>query len=132
CSITNTDDAPSLTLDKITTYTHGGTAPESAWTLTADGGIAGMLSGPGAAGHADVVSGAAFKAGIYTLSESAAPTGYTNGTTWSCTGTGTFTAPNSIALTAGQSAVCSITNTDNAPSLTLDNITPSLHDALPI
>ncbi len=128
CSITNTDNAPSLTLDKITNYTHGGTAPESSWTLTADGGTAGMLSGPGAAGHTDVVSDGSFKAGTYALSESAAPAGYTNGTAYSCVKNGGgAVSGNSITLAVGDTAVCSITNTDIAPSLTLDKITSYTH-----
>ncbi|HEY4516434.1 MAG TPA: hypothetical protein VJG64_00645 [Candidatus Paceibacterota bacterium] len=109
CNITNNDDAPSLTLNKITNYSFGGTAPELSWTLDAAGPT--PISGPGAAGAADVVSGLSFDAGTYTLSESVAPAGYTNGTTWSCTGTGTQTG-NQIALDLGESAVCSITNTD--------------------
>jgi len=128
CSITNTDNAPSLTLDKITSYTHGGTAPESSWTLTANGGTAGTLSGPGAAGSADVVSSGPFKAGTYTLSESAAPAGYTNGTAYSCVNNGGApVSGNSITLALGDKAVCSITNTDNAPSLTLNKITSYTH-----
>jgi len=118
CTITNNDIAPSLTLDKITNYTHGGTAPESSWTLTADGGSAGTLSGLGAIGHTDVVSDATFQAGIYALSESNAPTGYTNGISYSCVKNGGApVSGNSIALAVGDTAVCSITNTDIAPQL---------------
>jgi len=113
CTVTNDDNAPSLTLDKITNYTHGGTAPESTWTLTADGGTAGTLFGPGASGSTDVVSGVSFKAGTYTLSESAAPAGYTNGTAYSCVKNGGApVSGNSITLAVGDTAVCSITNTD--------------------
>jgi hypothetical protein len=123
CSITNTDNAPSLTLNKIVVSDNGGTASESSWNLLADGGAAGTLSGAGAAGSADVVSGAAFKVGTYALSESGSVTGYTNGTQYSCVKNGA--APvlgNSITLALGDVAVCSITNTDNAPSLTLNKI----------
>lgn len=120
CSITNDDKAPSLTLNKITNYNYGGTAPESSWTLTADGGSAGTLSGAGAAGSADVVSGAAFKAGTYTLSESAAPAGYTNGASYSCVKNGgQAVAGNSITLALGDTAVCSITNTDQPGALSV-------------
>jgi hypothetical protein len=120
CSITNTDNAPSLTLNKIVVNNNGGTAVESDWTLTADGGAAGTLSGPGAAGNADVVSGAGFDAGTYALSESAGPAGYTNGATYSCVKNGG--APvntNSITLALGDVAVCSITNTDDPASITI-------------
>ena len=111
CTITNNDNAPSLTLNKIVTNDNGGTAAESDWTLTANGGTAGTLSGPGAAGSTDVVSGATFKAGTYALSESTGPAGYT-ASSWTCTGTGTQTG-SSIALALGQTAVCTITNDDN-------------------
>ena len=118
CTITNDDIAPSLTLNKITSYSYGGTAPESSWTLTATGPT--TISGPGAAGSADVVSGASFGAGTYTLSESAAPTGYTNGTSYSCVkNQGGAVDGNSITLALGDTAVCSITNTDIAPQLTV-------------
>lgn len=68
CTIINNDKAPSLTLNKIVS---GGTAIESAWTLTAAGPT--TISGPGAAGSTDVVSGPTFSSGTYTLSESVGP-----------------------------------------------------------
>jgi hypothetical protein len=54
CHVTNDDNAPSLVLNKIVSNTHGGTKVESAWTLTANGGAAGTLSGPGTSGSSDV------------------------------------------------------------------------------
>jgi hypothetical protein len=115
CTITNDDIVPSLTLNKIVSNTHGGAAVESNWTLTATGPT--NLSGPGAAGSADVVSGATFKAGTYTLSESGAPTGY-SASDWTCTGNVTVTN-SQITLANGQTTVCSITNSDIAPILTV-------------
>lgn len=118
CTITNNDVAPSLTLNKIVVNDSGGTAAESAFTLTANGGAAGTLSGPGAAGSTDVVSGASFKAGTYTLSESG-PTGYT-ATAWSCVKNGASAVTgSSIALALGDTATCTITNNDNvaAPAI---------------
>jgi hypothetical protein len=118
CSITNTDNAPSLTLNKVVVSDNGGTASESSWTLTANGGAAGTLSGPGAAGNADVVSGSAFKVGTYALSESGSVAGYANGTQYSCVKNGG--APvngNSITLALGDVAVCTIVNDDIAPRL---------------
>ena len=123
CSITNNDNPPSLTLNKIVVNDNGGTRTESEWTLTANGGTAGTLSGAGASGSADVVSGSGFKAGTYALSESGTYAGYTNGTTFSCVKTpagGSAGAPTdvtSITLANGDSAVCSITNNDDAPRL---------------
>lgn len=117
CTINNDDDAPKLTLNKVVTNDNGGTAVESDWTLTADGGTAGTLSGAGATGSNDVVSGASFKAGTYTLSESAGPSGYT-ASAWSCTGK-TVSASNQITINLGDDVTCTITNDDNAPVLKL-------------
>ncbi len=118
CTVTNDDNAPSLILNKIVINDNGGTQPESAWTLTATGNqqTPVVLSGPGASGSTDVVSNATFKAGTYTLTESG-PAGY-SASSWSCTGTGTLNG-NQITLGLGQSAVCSITNDDIAPTLKL-------------
>ncbi len=116
CTITNDDIAPSLTLNKIVTNDNGGGASESAWTLTATGAT--TIFGPGATSSTDVVSGPTFSAGTYTLSESAGPTGY-SASAWTCTSGVTVNGSNQITLGLGQSTVCSITNDDNAPSLTL-------------
>jgi hypothetical protein len=116
CTITNDDIAPSLTLNKIVINDNGGSAAESAWTLTANGGGAGSLSGSGAPGNADVVSGITFKAGTYILSESTGPFGY-SASAWSCVG-GTQNG-NQITLGLAQSATCTITNNDIAPTLTV-------------
>jgi hypothetical protein len=115
---------PSLILDKVVIRDNGGTAAESLWNLTATGTVASPtnLSGPGAAGSADVVSSPSFKADTYTLAETGTVSGYTNGTTYSCVKTpagGVAGAPvvsNSITLNNGDSAVCTITNTDDKAS----------------
>ena len=111
CTINNNDQAATLTLVKTVTNDNGGTAVETAWTLTAAGptpisGITG--TGP--------VTGAPVSAGTYTLSESGGPAGYTAGN-WSCTA-GTLTG-SSLVLTLGTSATCTINNNDIAPRLTL-------------
>ncbi|OGM10357.1 hypothetical protein A2Y68_02895 [Candidatus Woesebacteria bacterium RBG_13_46_13] len=115
CTINNDDISPSLTLDKVLIKDNGGNAQESDWTLTATGPT--PLSGPGAAGSADVVSGSGFSAGTYTLSESEGPEGYSS-SAWSCTGTATQNG-NEITLALGQTATCTVTNNDIAPTLTL-------------
>ncbi len=117
CTIKNDDKAPSLTLNKVVEIDNGGGATENQWTLTADGAAAGTLSGPGAAGDTDVISGANFKVGTYSLSESDGPAGY-SASDWSCTGTDTQSG-STITLGFGQSAVCTITNSDIAPQLTV-------------
>ena len=118
CTVTNDDNAPSLTLNKIVSNTHGGTAIESDWTLTATGPT--TLSGPGAAGNADVVSDSGFKAGTYTLSESGNPSGY-SASDWTCSNNVAVTN-SQITLTNGQTTVCTITNSDIAPSLTVTKV----------
>lgn len=113
CTITNDDQAPSLTLNKVVVNNNGGLQPESAWTLTATGtgGSPTNLSGPGAPGSADVVSGPTFKADTYTLAETG-PSGYSP-SLWSCTNSVTVTS-SQITLANGQSTVCTITNDDLA------------------
>ena len=112
CTITNDDNGPTLTLDKILVNDNGGTAAESDWTLTAAGPT--NLSGPGAADSTDVVSDATFKAGTYTLSESTGPAGYAAGA-WTCVGG--IQDGNQITLELRQSATCTITNDDVQPKL---------------
>ena len=123
CTITNDDNAPKLTLNKVVVNDNGGTALESAWTLTATGNPVtdpATLSGPGAAGNADVVSGAGFDAGTYDLSESGGPAGYTASDVelhgWSDRHAG----EGDVAL--GDDITCTITNDDNAPKLTLNKV----------
>jgi uncharacterized repeat protein (TIGR01451 family) len=114
CTITNNDIAPSLTLNKIVSNTHGGTAQASDWTITATGPT--TLSGQGPT----VSSGATFEAGTYTLSESGGPTGYSP-SGWSCTN-GVIPVSNQITLANGQSTSCTITNSDIAPTLTVTKV----------
>ena len=115
CTFTNTKRV-SLTLNKVVINDNGGTAVESDWTLTANGTDDNDLSGPGAPGNSDVTSSNLLP-DTFALSESTGPDGYT-ASAWVCTGTGQQTGA-SIALDPGESAVCTITNTDDAPSLTL-------------
>ena len=104
----------SLTLDKIVVNNDGGTAVESDWTLTATGPT--TISGPGAVGSTDVVSGGGFLAGDYTLSESVGPAGYT-ASSWNCvTNGGAPVAGSLITLKTGDTATCTITNNDIAPA----------------
>lgn len=117
CTITNNDIAPTLTLNKIVTTDNGGVAVASDWTLTANGGAAGTLAGPGASGSADVQSGASFQAGTYALSESAGPSGY-SASAWSCVKNGGAPVTGaSIVLALADAATCTITNDDVAPVL---------------
>jgi uncharacterized repeat protein (TIGR01451 family) len=102
---------PRLTLLKAVTNDNGGTNVDTDFTLTATGpttvtGIEGVAS----------ITNAIVDPGTYVLTESGPATvNYIQGS-WSCTA-GTLTG-NSLALLAGQTASCAITNNDK-PRLTL-------------
>ncbi len=107
CTLTNDDQPAHLKLIKTVTNDDGGTAAATAWTLHASGpsGFSGTTPT-----ESDV------NAGVYNLSETGGPSGYTAGT-WSCVG-GTQTGA-SVTLDLGESAVCTIDNDDNTPKLKL-------------
>ncbi len=112
CTITNNDQAATLTLVKTVVNTGGGTASPTNWTLTATG----PTSISGAGGATGQVS-----AGTYTLSESGGPADYV-GSSWNCTA-GTLSG-DQLTLANGQSATCTIVNTfQSAPALTIDKTT---------
>ena len=119
CTITNTDDTPTLKLVKTVTNNDGGTAVADDWTLSAaaaapnDGRNFNNLGGSGT--FNDVFAGAQ-----YTLSENPNPgAGYSTTGAWNCTGGGTFVAPNKITVPLGGAVTCTITNTDDTPTLKL-------------
>ena len=122
CTITNDDDAPSLTLAKVVTNDNGGTALASAWTLTASGPSGFSGAGP------SVSNGASFDAGSYDLSESG-PAGYT-ASAWACVG-GTQDDSDTITVALGESATCTITNDDTPAEPTGETVQSwILHDEL--
>ena len=122
CTITNDDIAPDLTLIKKVTNDDGGDNLADEWTLSASG--TGGFSGTGTQdavlnkavlGPTDVDANVA-----YALSESG-PSGYSP-SAWSCEGSEgiDFDAQaGTIELAEGESATCTITNDDIAPTLTL-------------
>ncbi|MES2971305.1 MAG: hypothetical protein V4702_03230 [Patescibacteria group bacterium] len=113
CTITNNDNAPSLTLVKVVVNDNGGTALENAWTLTATGPAGFSGAGP------SVPNGTSFDAGSYDLSETG-PAGYT-ASDWVCVG-GTQNDGDTVTVGLGQSATCTITNNDNVPTLILNKV----------
>lgn len=112
CSITNDDVPPSLTLVKEVINDNGGTAVNIDWVLTADGPIS--ISGNGGA-----ASDSTFSAGGYILSESPGPAGY-QASSWVCKGA--IQQDNQITLGLGDSVICTITNDDITPTLTVTKI----------
>ncbi|MDP3954237.1 MAG: hypothetical protein Q8Q06_02370 [bacterium] len=103
-----------LTLLKDVVNDNGGTALDTAWTLSANGPT------PVSGVEGDVaVTDALVDAGEYTLSESSGPSGYT-ASSYSCVVNGENpVVGNSLTLAPEDVAVCTITNDDDAPSLTL-------------
>lgn len=128
CTITNDDIAPILKLIKVVVNNNEGTALENDWTLTATG------SGPNAKRNISTLGGEGdfepiFANALYTLAETGDNQAYTaiNDGNWICT----LTYPNgesftisrpisSISLHEGDKAECTITNDDDAPSISLE------------
>src|SRR6185295_9814239 len=125
CTITNDDKAASLTVVKRVVNDNGGTAVVGAFGLTSTAGT--LAFGNGATDGTNILKYTAttltgLSAGIaYTLHENTL-TGYTEGN-WSCTGTSGLSNTNaqngSVTLAVGDAAICTITNDDQAPSLTV-------------
>src|SRR4029079_3636816 len=123
CSITNTDDKPTLKLTKIVTNNDGGTAVAADYTLSAtavtpNNGRNFSDAGNSSTFH-DVFANAA-----YTLAESPNPgTGYSTTGQWTCSAGGTLDATKTIVtVDLGANVTCSITNTDDKPTLKLTKI----------
>src|SRR3989344_2353932 len=106
CTITNDDNAPSLTLLKTVTNNNGGTAVAADWTLTATGTDE---SPTNLTGTTPVSSDGTFQADTYTLGESGGPNGYSAGD-WDC-GDARLEG-NSLTIGLGENITCTITNDD--------------------
>ena len=105
CTVTNNDtDSISLTLVKKVINSNSGNASPSAWSLTASGPTGFNGKGP------TVTSNPGFVAGTYNLSESGGQPGYV-ASDWVCVG-GTQDDNDTITLALGESATCTITNSD--------------------
>ena len=115
CTITNTAIAPTLTLVKVVdSGSTGGTALPTDWVLTA----AGPVTATGRIGDATITD-AVVPVGAYALSESGGPAGYT-ASAWSCLG-GT-PGPDSVVLSVGDRATCTIVNTPVATAWELTKL----------
>src|SRR6185295_4287241 len=137
CTITNDDQATSLTVVKRIVNDNGGTAVVGAFGLTSTAGT--LAFGNGATDGTNILKYTAttltgLSAGIaYTLHENTL-TGYTEGN-WSCTGTSGLSNTNaqngSVTLAVGDAAICTITNDDQPASLTLAKIVSTIHGGTP-
>ncbi|MCL3838415.1 prealbumin-like fold domain-containing protein [Aeromicrobium duanguangcaii] len=110
CTITNDDQAATLTLLKEVVNDNGGTAEATEWTLSADG----PTPITGATGT-EAVTGAPVDAGSYELSESDGPAGY-GASDWVCISPdgAVPVVGGSVSVSLGQDLTCTITNDDRA------------------
>lgn len=121
CTVTNDDQSSSLTLRKTVENTHGGTAKPADFTLNATS-AASTVSG---AGNSAAVTKQSVAAGTYTLSESGGPAGYVQDGAWDC---GALTVKDSkVVVPNGTDVTCTVTNQDQAATLTLKKIVDNGH-----
>ena len=112
CTIVNDDIPATLTLRKVVVNDDGGSAQADEWTLTASGPTPGVTGSHGEA----IITAVEVSAGVYQLSETDGPSGY-SASAWACTA-GQLQG-STLTLANGVTAVCTITNDDAAPNLTL-------------
>ena len=119
CTITNTDNTPQLRLQKIVTNNDGGTAMASDWTLSAAASAPDDGRNFSDAGNS-VNFHTVFAGATYSLSENPFPgTGYSSTGQWSCNGGQMSAGDTAVTVGLGAQVTCTITNTDNMPTLTL-------------
>jgi uncharacterized repeat protein (TIGR01451 family) len=115
CTITNNVPSAHLTLVKTITNDDGGSATATDWTLSASG----PTNISGATGDTSVTNAVA-DPGVYTLSESSTPTGYT-ASSWSCVKNNDAPVDgSSITLAGGDNATCTINNNDQQAYIIVD------------
>lgn len=97
-----------LTLEKVVNETHGGTAVATDWILGAEGVSPMTTTVSGVTGDS-AITAKVIPAGTYALSETGGPSGY-DASAWECTA-GSLDG-NALTLAKGDSATCTITNSD--------------------
>ena len=125
CTITNNDDAASLTIVKQITNDNGGTAVVGDFGITTSAGALAFGAPSGTTTKTYTATALTVNANTaYTLAENDVA-GYTEGT-WACVGGdnaggGAF-GSGSVTLASGGSKTCTIINNDIAPKLTLQKL----------
>src|SRR4029453_8269907 len=121
CTITNTHNTPTRKLVKTVTNNDGGTAVAGDYTLSATAASGSAVRDFTDNGDSTVGTFHNVFGGVsYDLAESPNPgTGYSTTGEWSCTGGTLDAAKNSITVPLGAAVTCTITNTDNTPTLKL-------------
>ena len=112
CTITNDDQAGTLTVIKHVVNNDGGTATASAWSIHVKSGSSEVAGSPktGKESPGDTYT---LSAGTYSVSETGGPNGYTASFSGACDNNG------SVTVQAGESKTCTITNDDQAGTLTV-------------
>ena len=105
CTITNDDIQPKLTVIKIVTNDHGGTATPASFTMTVNGTDVSPASFSGASAPGTEVG---LDAGSFSVAETG-PSGYARSDAGACTG----------MIAIGETKTCTITNDDIQPKLTV-------------
>ena len=111
CTITNNDVAPGLTVIKHVVNDNGGTADANDWSMHVKSGGSDVSGSPFPGSEAGTTK--TLSAGSYVVSESGGPSGYAASFSGDCDSSG------NVTLGSGDSKVCTITNNDIAPSLTV-------------
>jgi len=111
CTITNNDQPPPtlLTVIKTVLNDNGGDAVAGEWTMVVTASNPSNNNFPGVEAPGTTIT---IDAGAYSVDESGGPSGYTKTLSAGCNG----------LLAAGESATCTITNNDDAPTLTLSKV----------
>ena len=109
CTITNTDQAATLTVTKTVSNTHGGTLSCANFSFSVDGG-------PATPFEADCSNDVSVSAGTHSVTEPAV-TGYDT----------TYANCTAVVLANGGAATCAITNTDQAATLTVTKTVSNTH-----
>jgi hypothetical protein len=138
CTITSNDIAPTLQLVKVVIDTNGGGAVPDDWTLSATGSGSDAkrnFSNTGGSGVPKII----FADAIYNLAETGDNLSYTaqNDGKWDCIvthandGVINFLGVRGISLSEGDSAICTITNVEDLPSVSLE-VPSKIHGKLTV
>jgi len=114
CTAYNSADPASLKLVKeVASNDFGASAEASEWNLAANGPGSNDFNGDGTAEDASL------PAGNYVLSENGGPSGWAADGEWKCEGGDYNADTDTVTLSIGESATCTITNKAAQPTITL-------------
>lgn len=118
CTITNNDQPAQIRVIKHVVNDNGGTATADQFTISASGTNVSLTSFPGSE-TGTVIS---LNAGSYSIDESVMVAGYAKSLSPDCSGT----------IGIGENRICTITNDDNQPKLTVTKVVENGNNANPL